>query len=300
MCSISACSTFAGCRGRAALLCPKRRPLSAQAEEVGGELLGVQPQEVARLNPAGAPIFSLAAEGTASEASAASPESRQQASTARCEVVSDAVQACGYPDSAVEKRRIAPCEGWVCLLIVGSWARAPLRKARNVHFALGESSSFKCSSCPQLGGRAAGEAGLRLTRGCAQVFCGNAAKSIGVWEPPAGEMQERVVLNGHCGWVRALAVEGRWLFRRASRQIRLFGCLARCEVLQCHSFVCWHDLCFSSCNLSLGSGALRLVGGATVSVCFVCACCLRLHKVGWQVEVNVMRRIAQQWALTLC
>ena len=47
------------------------------------------------------------------------------------------------------------------------------------------------------------------------MFCGNAAKSIGVWEPPAGEMQERVVLNGHCGWVRALAVEGRWLFRRA-------------------------------------------------------------------------------------
>lgn len=59
---------------------------------------------------------------------------------------------------------------------------------------------------------------MRLRRGGAQVFCGNAAKSIGVWEPPADEMQERVVLNGHCGWVRALAVEGRWLFRRASAQ----------------------------------------------------------------------------------
>ena len=53
----------------------------AQAEEEGGELLGVRPQEVARLNPAGAPIFSLAVDGTAPEASAASAESRQQACT---------------------------------------------------------------------------------------------------------------------------------------------------------------------------------------------------------------------------
>ena len=53
-----------------------------QAEEEGGELLGVRPQEVARLNPAGAPIFSLAVDGTAPEASAASAESRQQACTA--------------------------------------------------------------------------------------------------------------------------------------------------------------------------------------------------------------------------
>lgn len=46
-----------------------------------------------------------------------------------------------------------------------------------------------------------------------QVFCGNAAKSIAVWEPPASEMQDKVLLNGHTGWVRALAAEGRWLFR---------------------------------------------------------------------------------------
>ena len=46
-----------------------------------------------------------------------------------------------------------------------------------------------------------------------QVFCGNAARSIAVWEPPASEMQEKVLLNGHTGWVRALAAEGRWLFR---------------------------------------------------------------------------------------
>ena len=45
------------------------------------------------------------------------------------------------------------------------------------------------------------------------MFCGNAAKSIAVWEPPASEMQDRVLLNGHTGWVRALAAEGKWLFR---------------------------------------------------------------------------------------
>lgn len=49
-----------------------------------------------------------------------------------------------------------------------------------------------------------------------QVFCGNAAKSIAVWEPPCSEMQDKVLLNGHTGWVRALAAEGRWLFRYAT------------------------------------------------------------------------------------
>ena len=38
-----------------------------------------------------------------------------------------------------------------------------------------------------------------------------------MWEPPASEMQDKVLLNGHTGWVRALAAEGRWLFRCASR-----------------------------------------------------------------------------------
>ena len=46
-----------------------------------------------------------------------------------------------------------------------------------------------------------------------QVFCGNASKSISVWEPPSGQMQDKVILDGHTGWVRALAAEGRWLFR---------------------------------------------------------------------------------------
>lgn len=70
-------STAAGCAHAAC-----KQYIHAQAEEEGGELLGVRPQELARLNPAGAPIFSLAVDGTAPEASAASPESRQQACTA--------------------------------------------------------------------------------------------------------------------------------------------------------------------------------------------------------------------------
>ena len=52
-----------------------------------------------------------------------------------------------------------------------------------------------------------------LAQAAAQVFCGNAAKSIGVWDLPSPEMQNKVILNGHTGWVRALAAEGRWLFR---------------------------------------------------------------------------------------
>lgn len=46
-----------------------------------------------------------------------------------------------------------------------------------------------------------------------QVFCGNAAKSINTWELPSPHFEEKVVLNGHCGWVRALATNGRYLFR---------------------------------------------------------------------------------------
>ncbi|CAL5222253.1 g4589 [Coccomyxa viridis] len=53
-----------------------------------------------------------------------------------------------------------------------------------------------------------------------QVFCGNAAKSIAVWEPPASEMQEKVLLNGHTGWVRALAAQGRWLFSAGCNTLR--------------------------------------------------------------------------------
>ncbi|KAK9787497.1 hypothetical protein WJX73_006692 [Symbiochloris irregularis] len=48
-------------------------------------------------------------------------------------------------------------------------------------------------------------------RSC-QVFCGNADKKIVAWEPPDNVIQEKVVLDGHTGWVRALATDGRWLF----------------------------------------------------------------------------------------
>ncbi|EIE23228.1 WD40 repeat-like protein [Coccomyxa subellipsoidea C-169] len=53
-----------------------------------------------------------------------------------------------------------------------------------------------------------------------QVFCGNASKSISVWEPPSGQMQDKVILNGHTGWVRALAAEGRWLFSAGCNVMR--------------------------------------------------------------------------------
>ena len=46
-----------------------------------------------------------------------------------------------------------------------------------------------------------------------QIFCGNAAKCVATWELPAKEFENKVVLNGHTGWVRALATDGRWLFR---------------------------------------------------------------------------------------
>ena len=46
-----------------------------------------------------------------------------------------------------------------------------------------------------------------------QVFCGNAAKCIDTWELSSPCFEDKVVLNGHTGWVRALATNGRWLFR---------------------------------------------------------------------------------------
>ena len=55
-----------------------------QAVEEGGEVLGVRPQEVARLNPAGAPIFSLAVDVSALDLSADSLDTRQQASHTPC------------------------------------------------------------------------------------------------------------------------------------------------------------------------------------------------------------------------
>lgn len=53
--------------------------------------------------------------------------------------------------------------------------------------------------------------GLESTR--RQIFCGNAAKSVSTWQLPAAEFDSKATLNGHTGWVRALATNGRWLFR---------------------------------------------------------------------------------------
>lgn len=41
-------------------------------------------------------------------------------------------------------------------------------------------------------------------------------------------MQDKVILDGHTGWVRALAAEGRWLFRYFSflrPALRQFGAI---------------------------------------------------------------------------
>lgn len=45
-----------------------------------------------------------------------------------------------------------------------------------------------------------------------QVFVGLSARSIVAWEPPQPNVVPNVVLNGHTGWVRALATSGKWLF----------------------------------------------------------------------------------------
>ncbi|KAK9815652.1 hypothetical protein WJX72_007443 [[Myrmecia] bisecta] len=62
--------------------------------------------------------------------------------------------------------------------------------------------------------------GLALGDTHRQVFCGNHSKEILAWEPPSGDMVEKVVLNGHTGWVRALATHGRWLFSSGCNHLR--------------------------------------------------------------------------------
>lgn len=44
------------------------------------------------------------------------------------------------------------------------------------------------------------------------VFCGNAAKSVVAWAPPKPQLDEKINLNGHTGWVRSVATFERWLF----------------------------------------------------------------------------------------
>lgn len=53
-----------------------------------------------------------------------------------------------------------------------------------------------------------------------QVFAGTAAKAILAWEPPQPQAADTVVLDGHTGWVRALATHGRWLFSCSCNTVR--------------------------------------------------------------------------------
>lgn len=53
-----------------------------------------------------------------------------------------------------------------------------------------------------------------------QVLLGTSAKSVLAWEPPQMRTVENVSLSGHTGWVRALAVQGRWLFSCSCNKVR--------------------------------------------------------------------------------
>lgn len=53
------------------------------------------------------------------------------------------------------------------------------------------------------------------------VFLGNHAKQVVAWVPPNAALEENVVLDGHCGWVRSLAAsQGRWLFSCACNTLQ--------------------------------------------------------------------------------
>lgn len=60
--------------------------------------------------------------------------------------------------------------------------------------------------------------------GAPQVFVGNHAKQVAAWVPPAAAFDANVVLDDHCGWVRALAIVpgGRWLVSCACNTLRLW------------------------------------------------------------------------------
>jgi pleiotropic regulator 1 len=56
-----------------------------------------------------------------------------------------------------------------------------------------------------------------------QVYLGNHAKQVLAWAPPRAELEAGVVLDGHCGWVRALASSGgRWLFSAACNTVHVW------------------------------------------------------------------------------
>lgn len=54
-----------------------------------------------------------------------------------------------------------------------------------------------------------------------EVLLANHGKQVLAWVPPSLQLEAGVVLDGHCGWVRALALsQGRWLFSAACGQLR--------------------------------------------------------------------------------
>lgn len=55
-----------------------------------------------------------------------------------------------------------------------------------------------------------------------QVFCGNMGREILAWEPGDKTVQETVVLDGHCGWVRAMAKYKKWLFSASCSTLRQY------------------------------------------------------------------------------
>jgi len=53
-----------------------------------------------------------------------------------------------------------------------------------------------------------------------QLFLGMHGRQVVAWLPPKTEIESGLVLDGHCGWVRALACSGgRWLFSAACNQL---------------------------------------------------------------------------------
>lgn len=56
--------------------------------------------------------------------------------------------------------------------------------------------------------------------GVAPVWCGLATKEIASWVPGSAAPSDLIRMNGHTGWVRALATSGRWLFSSGCNHLR--------------------------------------------------------------------------------
>ncbi|KAI8477203.1 MAG: WD40-repeat-containing domain protein [Monoraphidium minutum] len=70
------------------------------------------------------------------------------------------------------------------------------------------------AAAPPAGGASAAAAGAGA------VWCGLATKEIASWTPGSPALSELVRVNGHTGWVRALAASGRYLFSCGCNHLR--------------------------------------------------------------------------------